>query len=214
MINEVAKAGLFKAKWIGADSFFGRNKEFLDNLPEGTKYFADVLFNIKIFKSREENTDCGSKPEAMRILDFVAEKDIPWNIVILGEGAKGPIIAYEKVFRVFEDRNGMPGEEVWLYVRMYEDSKIKFALCNAPGDTPIEELRRVATMRWPIEQCFEECKDNLGLDHYEGRSWLFWHRHMLFVFIAYLFLLEMRLRFKKNTNFNIGASPRASNSCF
>jgi hypothetical protein len=52
-------------------------------------------------------------------------------------------------------------------------------------------------MRWPIEQCFEECKTNLGMDHYEGRSWNLWHRHMIFVFVAHLFLLELRLRFQK-----------------
>ncbi|MHB1652896.1 MAG: hypothetical protein ACYCVD_10535 [Desulfitobacteriaceae bacterium] len=48
-------------------------------------------------------------------------------------------------------------------------------------------------MRWPIEQCFNEAKDELGMDHYEFRSWTAWHRHMLLVFIASAFLLEIRL---------------------
>ena len=53
-------------------------------------------------------------------------------------------------------------------------------------------------MRWPIEQCFEECKNELGLDHYEGRSWNAWYRHTLLVFVAQLFLTRLRLKYKKN----------------
>src|SRR5665648_1067286 len=56
--------------------------------------------------------------------------------------------------------------------------------------TPAEP---VAKMRWPIEQCLNEAKDKLGMDHYEFRSWTAWHRHMLLVFIASAFLLEIRL---------------------
>jgi len=61
----------------------------------------------------------------------------------------------------------------------------------------MEQLSRAATLRWPIEQCFEECKSFLGMGHCEARSWNAWHRHMLFVIIAHLFLTEIRIRFKK-----------------
>ncbi len=52
-------------------------------------------------------------------------------------------------------------------------------------------------MRWPIEQYFEETKSYLGMDHCEARSWNAWHRHVMFVLIAHLFILEVRQRFKK-----------------
>jgi len=201
MINDAVSAGKFKAKWIGADSFFGRNKKFLDDLPEGMIYFADILFNMKLYPLGEIANNLGIGP--VTALDIAADNSINWNRIILAEGAKGPIIADEKCFRVREDRDGRPGDEVWLYIRRFTDGKVKFSLSNAPADTPIEELRRAATMRWPIEQCFEECKSELGMDHYEGRSWVMWHRHMLFVFIAHLFLIEVRLMLKKNSNTNI-----------
>ena len=197
MIDNVIKTGLFNAKWISADSFFGRNKNFLDSVPEGYLYFADVLANMKTYRVKDLCDDAEPCPNAVKILDIAADTDITWNRIILAEGAKGPIIADEKCVRVYEDRDGLPGKKVWLYIRRYTDGKIKCALSNAPESTPITELRRAATMRWPIEQCFEECKDNLGMDHYEGRSWISWHRHMLFVFIAHLFLIEQRLRLKK-----------------
>ena len=52
-------------------------------------------------------------------------------------------------------------------------------------------------MRWSLEQCFQEAKSELGMDHYEHRCWPGWHRHMLYVFLAQLFLLKLRLKYKK-----------------
>ena len=51
--------------------------------------------------------------------------------------------------------------------------------------------------RWPIERCFQEDKSELGLDHYEHRSWTAWHRHMRLVCLAQLFLLRLQIKFKK-----------------
>jgi len=70
----------------------------------------------------------------------------------------------------------------------------------------MQEMCQVCTMRWPIEQCFQEGKSELGMDHYEHRSWIAWHRHMTFVFIAQLFLLLIRIRFKKSACFDFSSS--------
>jgi SRSO17 transposase len=59
---------------------------------------------------------------------------------------------------------------------------MRFSLCNAPVDTDIGILRRLSVMRWSIEQCFEECKSELGMNHNECRSWNRWHRHVLLVY--------------------------------
>ena len=90
-----------------------------------------------------------------------------------------------------------PGQEVWLYIRRYEDGSIKYFVSNAPEDIPYAELDCAATLRWPIEQCFEECKSYLGMAHYEGCSYPGWKRHMLFVMIAHLFTINIREIVKK-----------------
>ncbi len=77
------------------------------------------------------------------------------------------------------------------------DGKLKFSLSNAPVDIPKAQLHRAATLRWPIEQCFQECKSYLGMGHCEARSWKAWHRYILFLLIAHLFILEVRQHFKK-----------------
>jgi SRSO17 transposase len=217
MIRKTVAYGLFPAKWLGCDASFGSNKEFLDSIPNSLYYFADIHSNMLAFLSMPEISappygGTGRKNLKPRpsfapvpVANIAADATIPWESVTLGEGAKGPIVADEKCVRVVDCREGLPSRWQWLYIRRLSDSSLKFSICNAPADTPVETLRKMALMRWPIEQCFEECKSNLGMDHYEGRSWNLWHRHMAFVFIVHLFLLELRLLFKKNSNFN--ASP-------
>lgn len=229
MINDVVASGKFPAKWIGCDSFFGRNKEFLASLPKGCFYFADIPENLLVFTHMPEvgiptSTGRGKKCTKERALtnpvsvSSIAKDDsIKWQQVILGEGSKGPIIADVKILRVVDTeditgKNYLPGNEQWLYIRRYSDGKTKFSLCNAPADIAMEELHKAAIMRWPIEQCFEECKSYLGMDHYEARSWPAWHKHMLLVMVAHLFIIEMRQAFKKNTNFDNATGKKAHSS--
>lgn len=196
----------FQAKWVGADSAFGSDYEFLDSIPERYYYFADVKRNQQVFLSPGTHTpeysgkgrrDLRKKADSVPVTVEVIASDpaTPWRTVFLGEGSKGPIISREKCLRVYESRGGLPNCEIWLYIRELSDGSLKYAISNAPADIPVEVLRKQALRRWPIEQCFEECKRDLGMDHYEGRSWVGWHRFMLLVFIGHLFLLTIRKTF-------------------
>ncbi len=75
-----------------------------------------------------------------------------------------------------------------------EEPEVKIYLSNAPADLPLGELVRVSGMRWPIESCFAEGKGDVGLDHYEVRSWRGWHHHMTLVILAHHFLVRMQQR--------------------
>ena len=115
----------------------------------------------------------------------------------ISEREKGPRVAAFARLRVYVSAERTPENERWLLLRNDANGKIKYALSNAPQETPMRELVRVSGARWPIERCFEEDKSELGLDHYEHRSWTAWHRHMRLVFLAQLFLLRLQLKFKK-----------------
>lgn len=218
MIHKITEKGNIPYKWIGCDSAFGTDRTFLASLPENCYYFADVHADNLVFPEMPEmvvpppKSNTGRPPKhkrptisPIRVDTYATDETIPWQKVILAEGAKGPIITEVKFIRVVgcnsttKYGNYMaPNEWVWLYLRRYDNGCIKYSLCNAPKDTPIETLHRVATMRWPIEQCFEECKSYLGMGHYETRSYKAWYRHMLFVMMAHLFTLILRMKFKKN----------------
>jgi SRSO17 transposase len=122
-----------------------------------------------------------------------------WQTGLIKEGSKGPLVAEFAFHRGVAVRAGLPGPDVWIMLRraLGENSELKVYLSNAPGHTPVAELVRVAGMRWPIETAFEESKGGLGLDHYEGRSWLGWQHHMTLCLLAHHFLVHARHRVKK-----------------
>jgi hypothetical protein len=218
MVQEAANSGLFPAKYVGADSAYGSDSKFLDSLPEGIIYFADVRKDQMVFVGRPKMavppySGKGRKPwkEAPEFAPCTVEEiaqdtDLPWNDVVLGIGGKGPIITNDKYLQVTEVRDGEPGKDVWLYVRKLSDGSMKYALCNESADASAEDLRRPALMRWTIEQCFKECKKYLGMDHYESRSLTGWRRHMLLCLIAHLFVIKLRMEYTSKPQ-SPGATP-------
>jgi SRSO17 transposase len=207
MILGIAHSGQFQGKYVGVDSSFGTDKAFLDSLPEGLIYFADIHNNVLVYRDRPNlvlpqysgkgKRPAVPKPEFAPVsVKSIAEDDgVPWNDIVLANGAKGPVIARDKLLRVVEVRDKCPGKDVWLYIRRFEDNTTKYALCNAPADSQAEVIRKPAMMRWSIEQCFLECKNYLGMDHYEVRSWPGWHRHILITLLAHLFVVKLRKQF-------------------
>src|SRR3989304_7399115 len=101
--------------------------------------------------------------------------------------------------RVTPVRDQLPGSRGWaIFPRSFgSQPEIKFYLSNAPANCPPAELTRITGMRWPVETAFEEAKGEVGLDHYETRTWQGWHHHMLQSFLAHLFLMRLRLFFQK-----------------
>ena len=101
--------------------------------------------------------------------------------------------------RVSAVREGLPGPEVWLVLRRNVGTgDLKTYLSNAPATTPQARLVWVSGMRWPVETCFEEGKQYLGLGDYEVRSWLGWHHHLTLCILAHFFLVRVQCRLKKS----------------
>lgn len=216
LLDRIDKGGLFPARWFGCDAAFGSDIDFLKSIPERLIYFASIHANEKVFLKKPKvglppYKGKGRKPEKVRVLDeekplivkeLAKSKKIKWDPVKLGEGAKGPIVAKAACLRVYRSRENLPDDEpVWLFLRKASDGQIKYAVSNAPEDIPFFKLCEASLMRWPIEQCFQEAKSLLGMDHYEHRSWTAWHRHMLYVSLGLHFLLHVRLKLKKKRLF-------------
>jgi SRSO17 transposase len=182
--------GIFRAQWVGCDSFFGVDSAFRDELADmGLIYLAAIKPKSKVWVGERSVT----------VMELAADAEIPWQGVVLAEGAKGPIVADVVRMRLRDNRDGKPGIEQWLILRRLEHGQLKYYLSNAPADVAERTLWDALVRRWPIEQCFEDGKKHLGMDHYENRSWTGWHRHM--------FLLRLRLRYIKNPNPHPAAAP-------
>jgi SRSO17 transposase len=89
-----------------------------------------------------------------------------------------------------------PPREEWLIAEWPEDrdQPTDYWISNLPVDAELERLARLARLRWKIELDYRQLKGELGLDHYEGRSWLGWHHHTALVTAAHGFLTLERMR--------------------
>lgn len=131
-------------------------------------------------------------------------EDAKWRQVSWRRGTKGPLSARFAAVRVRiadgpPQRIGsagaqhLPGEEAWLVGEHRSNGERKYYLSNLPADTPIKELAGAIKARWVCEQAHQQLKEELGLDHFEGRSWTGLHRHLLMTMMAYAFLQTQRL---------------------
>ena len=141
---------------------------------------------------------------------------VAWRRIAWRRGTKGPLAAEFAALRVRpaegeQLRNGwhLPGEEVWLVGEHRASGERKYYLSNLPAETPLEELAATIKARWVCEQAHQQLKEELGLDHFEGRSWTGLHRHALMTMIAFAFLQHLRLgaRGKKRRRLTGTAAP-------
>jgi SRSO17 transposase len=94
---------------------------------------------------------------------------------------------------VLDHRHG-PGEEAWLICERRSNGQVKYHLSNYPAYFGLEHLVPGLKARWSCEQAHQQLKEELGLDHFEGRSWSGLHHHLLLTMVAYAFLQHLRLR--------------------
>jgi SRSO17 transposase len=123
-----------------------------------------------------------------------------WRRISWRHGTKGPLAAEFAALRVrpaegAQLRHGwhLPGDEVWLVGEHRASGERKYYLANLPAGTPLHELAATIKARWVCEQAHQQLKEELGLDHFEGRSWTGLHRHALMSMIAFAFLQHLRL---------------------
>ena len=118
-------------------------------------------------------------------------------------GSKGPVVwEIRQTLIVLKNADGLPGETDHLIVarNAAHPAEIKYFVSNAPADTKLETLLRVAFSRWRVERCYEDQKGEVGLDHYEGRRYVGLKRHLILSCVSHLFLSRVResLRGKKS----------------
>lgn len=122
-----------------------------------------------------------------------------WVRYHVKDGQKGPIVWETKhVMISLADDAGLPTEPLHLLVcRNPLDGEIKYFVAHAPPETPAETLLLVAFSRWKVERCFEDGKGEVGLDHYEGRTWQGLIRHLILSSVSYLFLAKVHQEQRK-----------------
>jgi SRSO17 transposase len=190
--------------WVTGDDEFGRPAHFRRWLRRRKEtYLLDVPSNtvIRDLEAPPPRPLPGRRgPHSKAPFQSVEAwtKSLPprsWTRVLVHDGEKGPIEVEAASCRVRTKHQGRLGpREVLLVTRTLEKvPDVRYSLTNAPATTPREVLTRVAGARHHIEESFEVAKGDLGMHHYEVRSWVGWHHHMTMLLLAQWFLtLEHR----------------------
>jgi SRSO17 transposase len=194
--------------WVTGDDEFGRVAEFREALREdGEHYVLDVPCNTLVRdldeRVRRRGRKRPRKPPFRRVDAWLARQpDNRWQEIEIRAGEKGPLRAKAIRARVQTRTKGRVGaEECLVVIRTLEaEPRTYYTLSDAAKAVATTEIVRAHAERHRVEETLQEGKGEVGLGHYEVRSWTGWHHHMTLCFLALLFLVLEKLRLgKKNT---------------
>jgi SRSO17 transposase len=203
-----------------ADAGYGNSTEFRQGLVRrGLQYLVGVESHTTVWdqptqrvqprrptgRGRPRRPYYRGQPLAVRDL-AAALPPQAWHTITWRQGTQGPQRSRFTACRVqpaHGHAHGQPElEPVWLLIEWPADVKAptKYWFSNLPQGVSLRRLVQLAKLRWRVEQNYQQLKEELGLDHYEGRGWQGWHHHVTLVCLAYAFLLLERRRLKKNSS--------------
>ena len=227
MVQELYHAGVLPFKYVVADCLYGNSPDFWAACEAcvGTVAFvatpADTRCWLQPLATTTHTSTSKGKPRTKRVVvtdtppSTVAElaHAMPatfWYRRTVSEGTKGPITYEFTRKRIRLCKAGQPTTVVWLLIKrtLGAHPRYWYYLSNAPLSAPLRLFVWLSGVRWAIEQCFEETKTELGMDHYEVRKYPGWHHHMLTCMLAHFFLWHLQLRLEKKSTSAYGlASP-------
>ncbi len=229
MLEDLQKDGQLQFTYVLADSIYGASPQFIDAVERtGLRYFvstaSDTLCWLKRPISRKKTYKYRGKIKEKIVLESTEKKpvsaktiaegihDVFWYRRKVSEGTKGPIEYEFTKKEVVLSRDGLPTKTVWLIIKrtMDENPTYSYYLSNALGSTKLPVFIWLSGLRWAIEQCFEETKSELGMDHYEVRKYQGWHHHILTCMLAHFFLWHLKIRMGKKSAVYYGLAIESS----
>ncbi len=172
MIDDALAAGL-PAAWVAADEVYGSDPDLRAGLRQ-----RRIGYVLAIGCNRWVAVNGGRT--RLRV-DTVAARlpSTAWQRHSAGAGAKGPR-DYDWAWVVIGAKANR-----WLLIRRNRGTgELAFYLCWSPVPVPLATLVRVAGSRWAVEECFQNAKTHIGLDHYQVRGWTPWHRFTVLAMLA------------------------------
>jgi SRSO17 transposase len=198
------------------DAEYGNNRLLLQELDDrGIKFVGQISESLSFWDASVEITNESSSMGRPRKHPRVVGRKIPRNVKKIADNLLRQPKKWKRIklslkssktvqacaLRVREansKKRYSPGPERWLLIEKLPDKTLRFSVSNLPTHTALADLVNYSHARWAIEQGYQQLKEELGLDHFEGRSWQGLHHHITVCFMAYCFLV-LTQQFKKKT---------------
>ena len=233
MLRELVIRDRVPFQWVACEEHFGESPFLLDKIEAlGKCYLAEVPCTTRAWlhtpaieppgpgllgRPRTRPRLAKSAPRARELRNIAANlPQSAWTRYTFKEGSKGAVVAEFAFLRVTAVRDTLPGPQVWAVFRrsLHPQPELKVYVSNAPRTCAPYELVQLCGLRWPVETLLKEGKGEVGMHHYETRTWLGWHHHMAQSFLAHLFLMRLRLVFKKSARTDQCPSTAVSGACY
>jgi len=219
MLNNIVEESIIPFRYVLGDSLYGQSPEFIEAVESciGVTYFVETSEDTRCWLkqpiTREKQYKYKGKIRSKTVLEKTEKKPITvstlainindyfWYRRKVSEGTKGPIEYEFTKRRIILSINGLPQKTLWLIIRRtIEDQPVyKYYLSNASTSARLSLFVWLSGIRWAIEQCFEETKSELGMDHYEVRKYTGWQHHILSCMLAHFFLWHLKIRLGKKS---------------
>jgi len=194
--------------WVAGDTEMGRSTRFRGSLRRmRERYLLGAPSNTTIRDLEGEPpaySGRGRRPERpfAQVREWAKSRpERGWTRIEVRPGEKGPIAVecMKRRVRARTEERRVGPEELLFVTRERAGDAVKhdYYLSNAPADTPVAELARVAKAEHRIEECLQRAKSEAGMSDYEVRTWAGWHHHHALVFMAVWFLVLEARRGKK-----------------
>jgi SRSO17 transposase len=220
MVQALAQEGLLPFKYVVTDCLYGNSPAFWDAIEAciGVSGFVAIPAETRCWlqRPRTEDRTYTYKGDVRVKRVAVASTNVPssvaavaaglpassWYRRTVSEGTKGPLVYEFARQRITLCKDGLPERTVWLVLKrsIGGEPTYTYYLSNAPVSTPLRTFVWLSGLRWAVEQCFEEGKTELGMDHYEGRKYPGWPHHMLTTMLAHFFLWHLKIRLGKKSS--------------
>jgi SRSO17 transposase len=219
MLNSIVEEDILPFKYVLGDSLYGSSPQFIEAVEScvGVTYFVEVASDTRCWLkrpiTREKQYKYKGEIRSKTVLEKTENKPIAvstlaenindffWYRRKVSEGTKEPIEYEFTRRRIILSYKDLPQKTVWLTIRrtIGDQPVYKFYLSNASTSARLSLFVWLSGIRWAIEQCFEETKSELGMDHYEVRKYTGWHHHMLVSMLAHFFLWHLKIRLGKKS---------------
>jgi SRSO17 transposase len=226
MLQSLSAEKVLPFRYILGDSVYGESPDFIkvaDSLPD-TTYMVQIKKNTQVWlkrpmtftkkyrwagKEKTKTIVADINTEPITVESFAQNlNNYFWYRRTVSEGTKGPILYEFTRRKVILSAEGLPRNTVWLLVRrtIADKPEYSYFISNASDNARLKTLVWLSGLRWAIEQCFEEAKTELGMDHYEVRKYTGWHHHMLTCMLAHFFLWHLKIRMEKKSTVHYAVS--------
>lgn len=223
MVRALFQEGVLPFKYVVADCLCGNSADFLATVEAcwGVTYLVAIPADTRCwlhgpvmethsyrYQGKARTTRLVTLEDSHPPTVEIIAKRLPetcWSRRPVSEGTNGPMVCEFTKRQVTLCREGRPDRAVWLVLKrtVGAEPSYWYYISNAPLSTRLPTFVWLSSVRWAIDQSFEEAKTELGMDHYEVRKHPGWYHHMLICLLAHFFLWHVKIRLgEKSTSLN------------